>query len=91
MDGGEVRAEDAFAIEKLRRGAALHLEALLDLGRLFGQVDVQRHAPIFRVCENDPHRCGLDRAHAVDGGGDAHPIRLLQVVDPPRPPIGVAI
>src|SRR6266700_1929121 len=91
VHGGEVRAEDALPIEELCGSAALDLQALLDLGKLFREMDVQGHTPILRVAENDAHRFGVDRAHAVDGGRDSYAVGVLQLVDAPRPSIGVTI
>ena len=63
MDGGQVRAEDALALQQLRRRAALDRQALLDLSRLLGEVDVQRRlAPRAHAATTVASRRGRPRA-----------------------------
>ena len=55
VHGGEVRVENAFSVQQLRRSAALGCHALLNLCRLLSEMDVQRHAALLRVREDDAH------------------------------------
>ena len=85
VNGGQVRPQDPLAFEELGRRAALDLHAFLDLRRLLGEMDVQRHLALPRVGGDDAHGLGIDGADAVDGRGDAHAIRIAQLVESARP------
>ena len=88
---GQIGTEDALAVEELGRRAALHRLALLELGGLLGEVHVQRRVAFAGVRGDYAHRLGVDRADAVDGGRDAHPGAIGQVVDASRPGVGVTV
>jgi hypothetical protein len=81
-----VRSEAAGAVEKLDRATAVRREALLDLARLLGGVDVQRQTGIARVACELLEPVGRAGADGVGGDADADSLgperlQLPQLVD----------
>ena len=90
VDRGEPRAERAGPLEHRDRRLAVGIEAGRVLGRLLGDVRVER-APVLRGPGGDRRgRARVDRAHAVDRGADPDPVAVGERVDPLGPGLGVA-
>ena len=68
MHGTGQRAEDPVVGEQLGRGGAVRRDAGVVLGRLLGQVHVQR--PTRGGLDHRPQGVVGDGAHRVDGGPD---------------------
>src|SRR6266545_558858 len=66
-------------------------QALVVLGALLGQVQVQRRGPLRRPGRDLPHGARVQRPHAVDAGGDPQGRASLELPDPLGPGGGVAV
>src|SRR6266496_2203688 len=91
VDRGGARTEHAAAVGQGRGRQSGDRQALVVLGALLGQVQVQRRGPLRRPGRDLPHGARVQRPHAVDAGGDPQGRASLELPDPLGPGGGVAV
>ena len=91
MDGGEARSQRARAVEHAGRREPVGGEARLVLGRLLGNVRVQRRSRSPAHSATVARRGRVDGAHAVDRRADACAGLAPRAVDALGPSLGVAV
>ena len=93
VDGGEALAEQTVPVEQADGCDAVRGDALLVLGRLLGDVAVQRGVALGGPRADDLGRRRIDRPHGVDRGADAGRRRRqpVEVRRAGRPPERIAV
>src|SRR5680860_891039 len=89
VDHGGPRAEDALDVQQRSRRHVVEPLTGLVLGRLFGEMDVQRSTR--RSPGDNAELVTGHRTHGVDGSPDTHPVGLCEAGDPLCPPGGITI
>ena len=91
VNRSQIMTEDSLAFEELGWRAARDRNALINLGLLFRQVDVQRRVSLARPLRHDPHRRWVDSSHTVNRSSNTHAIPTREPIHSRRPPVGIAV
>ena len=91
MHRGEALAQRTLEVQQRGRARSIDLECRFVLGRLLGDVGVQRRGALSRPAGDGRRRFRVHRADAVDRGADPRRGAAAELANPDRPGVDVGV